>query len=51
MQAIYGFSVLFRSRGRLIACAIALVALSAMMFAPVAANATPTTTTYLALGD
>src|ERR1700677_137377 len=52
MRAKYGFSVPFRSRGGLIACAIALVALSATMFAPVAANAeTPTTTTYLALGD
>ena len=52
MRAISGFSVPFRSHGRLIACAVALVALSAAMFAPVAANAeTPTTTTYLALGD
>ncbi len=52
MQAIYDFSGPFRSRGRLIVCAIALVALSAMMLTPVAANAeTPTTTTYLALGD
>ena len=39
MQAISGFSVPFRSRGRLIACAVALVALSVTMFAPVAANA------------
>jgi lysophospholipase L1-like esterase len=52
MQAIRGASGSFRSRGRLIVCALALVALSAMMFTPVAANAeTPTTTTYLALGD
>jgi lysophospholipase L1-like esterase len=51
MQAISGFSVPFRARGRLIACAVALVALSVTMFAPAAANATPTTTTYLALGD
>jgi lysophospholipase L1-like esterase len=52
MQAIRGSSVPLRSRGRLIVCAIALVALSAMMFAPVAANAEPPPTmTYMALGD
>ena len=61
MQALYDSSVSFRSRGRLIVCAIALVALSAMMFAPGAASAataevepaaTPATVTnYLALGD
>ena len=52
MQAISGYTVPFRSRVRLIVCAVAVVALSAMLFAPVAANAeTPTTTTYLALGD
>jgi lysophospholipase L1-like esterase len=52
MQTMHGYAVSLRARGRLIVCAIALVALSAMMFAPVAANAEPpTTTTYLALGD
>ena len=52
MQAISGFSVAFRSRARLVVCAIAVVALSAMMFAPVAAQAEETpVTTYLALGD
>jgi lysophospholipase L1-like esterase len=61
MQALYDSSVSFRSRGRLIVCAIAVVALSAMMFAPGAATAataevepaaTPATVTnYLALGD
>jgi lysophospholipase L1-like esterase len=51
MQAMNGSA----SRGRLIGCCMALVlALTALVFAPVAANATtaaPTTTTYLALGD
>jgi lysophospholipase L1-like esterase len=43
----------YRSRGRLIGCCIALtLALSALVFAPVAANAeTPPITTYLSLGD
>lgn len=42
-----------RVRGRLIGCVFALaLALSALAFAPVAANAAaPTVTTYLALGD
>ena len=50
---MYGSVVSLRARGRLIVCAIALVALSAMMFAPGIASAkeTPPTTTYLALGD
>jgi lysophospholipase L1-like esterase len=48
MQAKNGFDVPARVRGRVIGCAVALVALTAMMFAP-AANAE--TTTYLALGD
>src|ERR1700727_2041796 len=59
MDAMYDSLVSLRSRGRLLVCAIAIVALSAMMFAPVAANAEteteteppPTTTTYLSLGD
>jgi lysophospholipase L1-like esterase len=48
-----GDAVPYRGRGRLIGCCIALtLALSALVFAPVAANAeTPPTTTYLALGD
>jgi hypothetical protein len=53
MQAKHGSAVPFRSRGRLIGCCMALVfALSAVVFAPAAANAvTPPVTTYLALGD
>ncbi len=50
---MYGSIVSLRSRARLFGCAIALVALSAMMLTPGIASAkeTPTTTTYLALGD
>ncbi len=53
MQAMNGSAVSFRTRGRLIGCAMALaLALSALVFAPAAANAqAPTTTTYVALGD
>jgi lysophospholipase L1-like esterase len=61
MQASYDSSVLFCARGRLIVCAIALVALAAMTFAPGAASAETaevepaaapaTVTNYLALGD
>jgi|SRR5271166_870218 len=53
MQATNGFAVSFRSRGRLIGCCMALaLALSALVFAPAAANAgEPATHTYLALGD
>ncbi len=51
MQAKHGFA--FRSRGRLIGCMAALaLAISALVFAPAAANAAAApTTTYLALGD
>ncbi len=51
---MYGSIVSLRSRARLFGCAIALVALSAMMLTPGIASAAkekPTTTTYLALGD
>jgi lysophospholipase L1-like esterase len=49
---MYDSFVLSRAYGRTIVCVIACVVLSAMMFVPAAANAeTPTTTTYLALGD
>jgi hypothetical protein len=53
MQATNGSAVSFRSRGRLIGCCMALaLALSALVFAPAAANAVaPPTTAYLALGD
>jgi lysophospholipase L1-like esterase len=52
MQAKHGFAVSFRSRTRLLGCAIALVALAATMFAPSAgAVEPPPVTTYLALGD
>jgi lysophospholipase L1-like esterase len=61
MQASYDSSVPFRARGRLILYAIALVALSAMMFAPGVASAETAevepaaapaiVTNYLALGD
>jgi lysophospholipase L1-like esterase len=56
MQAMNGSAVPVRSRGRLIGCCMALaLALTALVFAPAAANAfepvAPTTTTYLALGD
>jgi lysophospholipase L1-like esterase len=52
MQAING-SAVFRSRGRLIGCCMALVlALSALVFASAASAATPPpVTTYLASGD
>jgi hypothetical protein len=51
---MYGSVVSLRSRARLFGCAIALVALSAMMLTPGIASAAkekPATTTYLALGD
>jgi lysophospholipase L1-like esterase len=48
MQAKNGFDLRARGRGRVIGCAVALVALMAMMFAP---SANAETTTYLALGD
>ena len=48
MQAKNGFDVPARARGRVIGCAVALVALAVMMFAP---SANAETTTYLALGD
>jgi lysophospholipase L1-like esterase len=48
MQAKNGSDVPARARGRVIGCAIALVALAVMMFAP---SANAETTTYLALGD
>jgi lysophospholipase L1-like esterase len=51
MQGICSAFISFRSRGRVIVCAVALVALSAMMFTPGAASAETTTTSYLALGD
>ena len=53
MQATNGSVVSFGSRGRLIGCCMALaLALSALVFAPAAANAEAApTTTYLALGD
>jgi lysophospholipase L1-like esterase len=55
MQAKNGSAASLRSRGRLIGCCTALVfAMTAMVFAPAAANAAgaaPETTTYLALGD
>ncbi len=53
MQATNGSAALVRSRGRLIACCLALVlALTAFVIAPAANAATPPpTTTYLALGD
>jgi lysophospholipase L1-like esterase len=49
MQATNGFVVPVRARGRVIGCAVALVALMVMMFASSAKAAE--TTTYLALGD
>jgi hypothetical protein len=53
MQATNGLAGLFRSRGRLVGCCIALaLALSALVFAPGASAAEPPpVTTYLALGD
>jgi lysophospholipase L1-like esterase len=53
MQATNGSAVSFRTRGRVIGCTMALaLALSALVFAPVTANAQePKTVTYLALGD
>jgi lysophospholipase L1-like esterase len=52
MQAKHGSAVSFRSRGRLIGIAVALVALAATMFAPTAnAAEPPPIKTYLALGD
>jgi lysophospholipase L1-like esterase len=50
MQAKHGFAV--SPRGRLFGCCMALVlALSALVFAPVAGAETPEVTEYLALGD
>jgi GDSL-like Lipase/Acylhydrolase family len=53
MQATNGSGVSFRVRGRLIGCVSALaLVVSALVFAPVAANAAaPPTKAYLALGD
>jgi hypothetical protein len=52
MQAMNGSAVSFRSRARLLGCAIALVALAATMFAPSAGAAVkPPVTDYLAFGD
>jgi lysophospholipase L1-like esterase len=53
MQATNGSAATRRSQGRLIGCCMALIfALSALVFAPAAANAQePTTSTYIALGD
>jgi len=48
MQARNGLSVTTGARARVVGCAVALVALGAMMFAP---SANAETTTYLALGD
>ncbi len=48
MQARNGLGVTTAARARVIGCAVALVALTAMMFAP---SANAETTTYLALGD
>src|SRR2546421_10488692 len=52
MQATHGLEGLFRTRGRLLGCCMALaLALSALVFAPGAsATEPPPTTTYLALG-
>jgi len=51
MQATHGLESLFRTRGRLLGCCMALaLALSALVFASGAQAAQPTTT-YLALGD
>jgi hypothetical protein len=51
MQAKNGFAGLFRVRGRLIVCALAVVALSAVLFAPAASAVNAPETDYLALGD
>lgn len=52
MQAKNGFAIPFKARGRLIGCAIALVALSTMAFAaPAGAMGKPPPSAYLALGD
>jgi lysophospholipase L1-like esterase len=52
MQAMNGSAGSVRSRGRLIACCMALaIAVSAMVFAPSAGAVTHPTKTYLALGD
>jgi len=54
MQATNGSAISFRTRGRLIGCLMALVlALSALVFAPAAANAQPPPggPIYMALGD
>src|ERR1700735_5234497 len=48
MQAKNGFDMPARVRGRVIGCAVALVALAAMMVVPAAQAGTPA---YLALGD
>lgn len=51
MQAMHGFAVSVRKRGRLVGCcAVLALALSAFVIVPAGANAAPTTT-YLALGD
>jgi len=51
MQATHGLERLFRTRGRLLGCCMALaLALSALVLVPGAQAAQPTTT-YLALGD
>src|SRR5438132_14016460 len=54
MQATRGFAISVRSRGRLVGCFVALVALVAAFVAPSAASALPPkpiTEQYLALGD
>jgi lysophospholipase L1-like esterase len=55
MRAKHGFAVSFRNRGRMMGCLMALsLALSALVFAPAAANAAgpaPGGPTYIALGD
>jgi lysophospholipase L1-like esterase len=52
MQAKNGFAVSIRKRGRLALCAVAMVALTAMLFAPTAgAQKAAEPTQYLALGD
>jgi lysophospholipase L1-like esterase len=53
MPAMNGFAVSFRSKGRLVGCAIALVLLATAMFASSASAAKPVLnpTNYLALGD
>jgi hypothetical protein len=54
MQATNGSIVLFRSRGRLIGCCLAVVlALTALVLAPAGASAQPTSggPIYMALGD